>query len=326
MGLSVTLSICVPSYNRLPFLKRLGNQLLALNSSQIELVFCDDASTEEGVITYLSNLKQQDERVQVFFNEVNLGLTLNCYRTLELATGTYVMLLSNEDVLEDDFEERILPLLGTQQYDIIYSVLSFQKATNYQYFARNPVQSVTDHNELRNRYAHFVFRGHISGNFYKKSALDFELLRKLANSDPHIFPIIPLSLMGIKGQKFLLLDAVLIQAEIHPPMYLSKANPKNEQQLGLTRQLQLFKYFIQMIIKLEERECYYKMLADYFGYNIFYKKKNGLKRLNHILILVKDQELGSYFQKGLKPYLFFKYFKALVRKYFGLFWVNTLGK
>lgn len=322
----ILLSICVPSYNRLPLLKRLGSQLLALSSRQIELVFCDDASTEEGVSAYLSNLKQQYERVQVFFNEVNLGLTLNYYRALELARGTYVMLMSNEDLLEDDFDDRILPLLRTHQFDIIYSVLSFQKASHHQYFARNPDQSVTEYNELRNRYAHFVFRGHISGNLYKKSVLDFELLRKLAVTDPHIFPIIPLSLMGLKGQKFLLLDAVLIKAEIHPPLYLSKANPKNEKQLGLTRQLQLFKYFIQMVIPPEDREYYYKMLAAYFEYNIFYKKTNGIKRLKHILILVKDQELGGYFQKGLKPALFFKYFKALGRKYLGLLWGKTLGK
>jgi glycosyltransferase involved in cell wall biosynthesis len=322
----ILLSICVPSYNRLPLLKRLGSQLLALSSRQIELVFCDDASTEEGVSAYLTNLKQQYERVQVFFNEVNLGLTLNYYRALELAKGTYAMLMSNEDLLEDDFEDRILPLLRTHQFDIIYSVLSFQKASNHQYFARNPTASITDFNELRNRYPHFMFRGHISGNLYKKSVLDFKLLRKIHNNDPHLFPIIPLSLMGLKNQKFLLLDSVLVRAEIHPPLYLSKANPKDEQQLGLTRQLQLFKYFIQLIIPQKEREYYYKILADYFGYNIFYKKKNGFKRLTHILTLVNDQELGKYFQRGLKPSLFFKYFKALGRKYLGLLRDNTLRK
>lgn len=326
MGLSVTLSICVPSYNRLPFLKLLGSQLLALSSSQIELVFCDDASDEEGVQAYLLELQHQDERVQVYFNEVNLGLTLNYYRTLELARGTYVMLLSNEDLLVDDFEERILPLLETQQFDIIYSVLSFQKAGNHQYFSCNPSDSVTEFDLLRNRYAHFVYRGHISGNLYKKSVLDFELLRKLTDTDPHIFPIIPLSLMGLKNQRFLLLDAVLVQAEIHLPLYLSKSNPKNEQQLGLSRQLQLFKYFIHSIIRQEDWECYYEMLAAYFRYNIFYKKKNGLKRLKHIYTLLNDQELGGYFQRGLKLSLFFEYFKALVRKYFGFLRSYTIGK
>lgn len=132
--------------------------------------------------------------------------------------------------------------------------------------------------------------------------------------------------MGLKNQKFLLLDAVLVQAEIHLPLYLSKSNPKNEQQLGLSRQFQLFKYFIRMVIRQEDWECYYEMLAAYFRYNIFYKKKNGLKRLKHIYTLLNDQELGGYFQRGLKLSLFFKYFKALFRKYFGFSRSYTIGK
>lgn len=102
---SPVFSICIPSYNAAAIIEETLDSVLAQTFGDFEVIVVDDASTdatEEVVRRY------GDPRMRVERNAVNVGYARNVARCWELARGTYVYLLGNDDVLSPVALERTL--------------------------------------------------------------------------------------------------------------------------------------------------------------------------------------------------------------------------
>lgn len=89
-------SVVVPVYNGMPHLRALVASLLAQDYPDLELVFSDGGSSD-GSLEYLQSL--DDSRVRVITIPPNSGAAANWTAATEAATGAYVKLVCQDDLI-----------------------------------------------------------------------------------------------------------------------------------------------------------------------------------------------------------------------------------
>lgn len=93
----VSVLMCV--YNTpVIYLKEAVNSILQQTCSDIEFVIVDDASDDYSVLDFLNELENADERVRVFHNSNNLGLTCSLNIGMSNCHGEYIARMDSDDV------------------------------------------------------------------------------------------------------------------------------------------------------------------------------------------------------------------------------------
>jgi len=123
------LSICIPTYNRLAYLREAVDSVLSQAEGQdIELVISDNASSD-GTEEYVSNLKDKTHVPLVYHrNEQNFGFDRNILKIVELAQGEYCWILGDDDLALPGALRRLVDHL--KQADGI-DLLFFEKSDFY---------------------------------------------------------------------------------------------------------------------------------------------------------------------------------------------------
>ena len=94
------ISVVMPVYNApLDYLKQAIESVQAQLYQHWELCIADDASTEVGVRPMLKSFAKSDSRIKMIFREQNGHISLASNSALELASGDFVALLDNDDLL-----------------------------------------------------------------------------------------------------------------------------------------------------------------------------------------------------------------------------------
>ncbi len=120
------LSICIPTFNRAPFLAELLETLLpqlpALGE-QVELLLSDNASTD-NTPQVVASFQQRGLRIRSIRNPENLGADGNFLQCLSLATGRYLWLLGDDDLPTPHAVPQLVSLLlqgeQTAPFDLVY--------------------------------------------------------------------------------------------------------------------------------------------------------------------------------------------------------------
>jgi glycosyltransferase involved in cell wall biosynthesis len=102
------ISICIPSYNSVRFLAEAIESALAQDYPDLEVVVCDNASTD-GTPELCA--RYSDARLRVCRFEELVGQAANWNRCLELARGELVLLLHADDVLRRTFVSEAVHVL-----------------------------------------------------------------------------------------------------------------------------------------------------------------------------------------------------------------------
>jgi hypothetical protein len=186
--MSLKLSICIPTYNRLAELKtNLGfviPQVAASPAGSVEIVIVDNASTD-GTAEFIDTLPGRYPFVRVFHNAVNLGLDGNTAKCIEYAAGEYTALLSDDDFYLEGQVENILRVIAQRPYALIR--LNFHTFLDDPH---NPYQTFQPERDVCFEQAggmydvrHFQNGGHYSGTIYR-SELAKEALAKMLAAAP----------------------------------------------------------------------------------------------------------------------------------------------
>jgi glycosyltransferase involved in cell wall biosynthesis len=91
-------TVAIPAYNRKDMIEGTLRSVLSQKLSDLEVLVVDDCSTD-GCWEVLKTF--HDSRLRLVRNEVNVGLFGNFNRCLELARGSYIRILCNDDQLAD---------------------------------------------------------------------------------------------------------------------------------------------------------------------------------------------------------------------------------
>lgn len=100
-------SILIPVYNREKIVSRAIDSALAQTYRNIEIIVCDNASTD-NTWDVLQRYAKQDERVKAFRNETNVGPVRNWKECLKHASGKYGKFLWSDDEIVPSFTQTMV--------------------------------------------------------------------------------------------------------------------------------------------------------------------------------------------------------------------------
>jgi glycosyltransferase involved in cell wall biosynthesis len=103
-----TVTIAIPTYNRVTYLRQALESALSQTYSRFQVVVSDNCS-EDGTAQYLASV--WDNRLLLLRQRENLGMAGNWNACLEQATGEFFLLLSDDDYLEKRAIERLVQAL-----------------------------------------------------------------------------------------------------------------------------------------------------------------------------------------------------------------------
>lgn len=154
----MTLSICIPSYNRPHELIRLLNSING-QKGDFEIIIAEDYSPERAKIKalveeYIS--LHPELKIKLYFNEVNLGYDKNIRNLLSLAKGDFVMYFGDDDILSAGALEKVLNVIannenlgvilrGWEERDQNNKVLEFSKYSSHDTCDEPGIDTVIDY-------------------------------------------------------------------------------------------------------------------------------------------------------------------------------------
>ncbi len=92
-------SVVIPAYNNENTIEATLRSVMEQRYKNLEIVVIDDNSTD-NTLHILETLQKQDERIKIFHNDTNLGMTGNWNRCLKEAEGEFIKLVCADDLLD----------------------------------------------------------------------------------------------------------------------------------------------------------------------------------------------------------------------------------
>lgn len=110
------LSVCIPTYNRAPFLRECLNSIApqikrSCLENKINIVIADNASTDETEKVVSEFISLYPELITYFKNETNLGFDRSFTRLIESSQGKFCFCLGDDDALFDNCLATLIEIL-----------------------------------------------------------------------------------------------------------------------------------------------------------------------------------------------------------------------
>jgi len=124
------ISICIPAYNRPSELLELLESIQKQKYQPFEVIICEDNSPERLKIREVVEYAKKNFRflIKYFENRKNLGYDSNLRKVISLASGDYVFLSGNDDILSGNSLQVVAEkIIKYSPYIIIRSYASFYK-------------------------------------------------------------------------------------------------------------------------------------------------------------------------------------------------------
>ena len=99
MGEAVFISICIPAYSRVNYLKRLLDSILEQSYRHFEVVITDDSPGNE--VQALIGVHSLKPLIRYFKNETSLGTPENWNESIRRASGEWIKLMHDDDWFRD---------------------------------------------------------------------------------------------------------------------------------------------------------------------------------------------------------------------------------
>lgn len=134
------LSICIPTWNRAKFLRlsleSFLEQLRGVDRQEVELFVSDNCSDDETPMV-VEEYIQKGLPITYNRNEENVGAAGNFVKCMQWASGKYIYLLGDDDILEDDALIYLLDAIRNNDYGLIH-IHEFKDITEEMKVYTNP--------------------------------------------------------------------------------------------------------------------------------------------------------------------------------------------
>lgn len=104
-------SIALATYNGERFLKEQLDSILEQTYNNIEIIVCDDCSTD-STPRILEEYQKKDSRLKIYINKKNLGFKKNFEKCISLCKGNFIALSDQDDVWTKDHVECLVSNIG----------------------------------------------------------------------------------------------------------------------------------------------------------------------------------------------------------------------
>ncbi|WP_022756283.1 glycosyltransferase family 2 protein [Butyrivibrio fibrisolvens] len=107
---SKLISVIMSVYNEHEYISEAIDSLLSQTYSNFELIIIDDCSTDDTV-EIIDRYASNDDRIKLYQNKENAGLTRNLNKALKLAKGDYIARMDGDDIaMPERFEKEVMYL------------------------------------------------------------------------------------------------------------------------------------------------------------------------------------------------------------------------
>ncbi|KAL6608568.1 nucleotide-diphospho-sugar transferase [Neocallimastix sp. 'constans'] len=113
---ALPLSIVVPVFNTGPYLDRCINSILNQTFKDYELIFIDDASTDNS-LQILENYRKTDNRIKLIQFNINKGVSTARNAGMDIAEGDFIGFIDSDDFIDKRFYENLIA--NSTDYDIV---------------------------------------------------------------------------------------------------------------------------------------------------------------------------------------------------------------
>lgn len=100
-------SIVIPLYNGQNYIAETLNACLMQTYRNIEIVICDDQSSDKG-IEIAQAYEKANDHIRLYRNEQNMGVIRTVNRVIPLTRGDYILVLGQDDLLPAKHIERMM--------------------------------------------------------------------------------------------------------------------------------------------------------------------------------------------------------------------------
>ncbi|WP_334072140.1 MULTISPECIES: glycosyltransferase [Paenibacillus] len=283
----VLLSVCIPSYNRG---KRAYENVVHLLQSyydeEIEVILSNNGTQNETKVYYDKIGEIDDARLKYFAFEENRGFSINCCKVCELASGKFILLLSDEDLINLDNLHFIMNKLYLSNNKISVMRTSTTSQYNLSNLVANPGRDALLNFMLSSNY----MSGIILNNNLFKIYRGIEYIKKNLNNSvcywyPHMFWELLLCQYGNVESTDLILvnegkaeksevDSIKINNEVVIPYYAS-IEGRLEQHEGFThifRDLEICTRESDLLREMYLHLCAKTLFLTTVSINVYYKK------------------------------------------------------
>lgn len=162
-------SICVTSYKRINELKRCLESIDYKGKSKIEIIISEDCSENREIIRQVVEDYSQKAEYDVIFNtnEKNLGYDRNLAKLIELASGDYIIFISDDDKFIEGALDKIIKEIEDGKYGCMFSPFIESDKTMKRYYSKSFIIEKGNTNAGKFIYESILF----SGLIFKKSVV-----------------------------------------------------------------------------------------------------------------------------------------------------------
>ena len=200
------LSICIPTYNRLPYLRELLTMLLPqierLPQGTVEVLISDNKS-KDGTTSFCETLCAPFLRS--WTNKENIGGDRNFLKCIREARGEYVWLIGDDELLPEYAVERVVSFLQSNRPGLLVSA-DINNTEGLVY---------TDYPAVLAKMSDDFILMHtlISANVFKRDCFDMAFAEsKLWTQYAHMFGV----MQGLLGEQIAILPRFILVRPIRP--------------------------------------------------------------------------------------------------------------
>ena len=115
------IDILLTTYNtKIEYLKMQIDSILNQTYKNFKLIISDDCSSEQEVIKILKQYEKQDNRIELYLQEKNLGYTKNFEFVLTKSTADYIAFSDHDDIWYPNKIEECIKILKEKNVDLVY--------------------------------------------------------------------------------------------------------------------------------------------------------------------------------------------------------------
>lgn len=113
------ISIIIPVYDTMKYLEKCINSILKQNFQDIEIICVNDCSKDDS-LKILENYKNNDDRIIIVNNKINVGLSQSRNNGIKVASGDYIMFLDSDDYIADGTLMDLYYKINNKNLDILF--------------------------------------------------------------------------------------------------------------------------------------------------------------------------------------------------------------
>ena len=151
-----TISLIIPIYNSEKYLNGLFSSIRRQTYTKLEIILIDDGSTDNSK-NICKNFENNDARVKYYYKK-NSGVSSARNMGLKKATGKYVCFIDSDDVLENEYCEKLLKAIQFNNSDFAFcGINEINDSQKNQYGGLNIYGNANDPNYFINIFNNFWF-------------------------------------------------------------------------------------------------------------------------------------------------------------------------